>query len=149
MYKDWCVRFSWKTAKVTHNHEEGIKGAKAITLAIHYLNIGCSKDDVREEIENLGYNLSRTVDDIRLTYKFDESCQGTVPEAFVCFLESNSFEDAIRNAISIGGDSDTIACIVGGFSEAYYGVPKELKKEVNNFIPVEFKNIIHEFYERL
>lgn len=138
-----------KTAEVTHNHEEGIKGAKAIALAIHYLSIGCGKHDVKEEIELLGYDLSRTVDDIRSTYKFNESCQGTIPESIVCFLESDSFEDAIRNAISIGGDSDTIACIVGGLAEAYYGVPRELKKEVNNFLPIEFKNVINEFYERL
>ena len=138
-----------KTAKVTHNHEEGIKGAKAIALAIYYLKVGCEKDEIREEMEDLGYDLSMTVDDIRLTYVFDESCQCTVPEAIVCFLESDSFEDAIRNAISIGGDSDTIACIIGGLAEAYYGVPSELKKEVNNFIPIEFKNIINEFYERL
>lgn len=109
---------------VTHNHPEGIKGAQATAAAIYLARTGCSKAHIRQYIAStFHYDLSRSVDDIRPAYRFNESCQETVPEAIVCFLEAADFEDAIRNAISLGGDSDTLACITGGIAQAFYGVP--------------------------
>jgi len=117
-----------RSAEVTHNHPEGIKGAQATAAAIHLALSGKSKDQIRESIESLfGYDLSRSVEEIRPTYDFNESCQGTVPEAMVAFLDSDSYESAVRLAISLGGDADTLACITGGIAEAYYGgVPAEI-----------------------
>lgn len=112
-----------KSAMPTHNHPEGIKGAQAIALAVYYARKGESKDFIKNQIiERFGYNLNRTLDDIRPTYEFSATCQLTVPEAIIAFLESENFEDCIRKAISIGGDSDTIACMAGAIAEAYYGI---------------------------
>lgn len=110
-----------ETAEITHNHSEGIKGAQATAAAIFLARNEKSKEYIREYIENtFGYDLHRTCDEIRPTYQFDGSCQGTVPEAIIAFLESDSFEDAVRLAVSLGGDSDTLACITGGIAEAFY-----------------------------
>jgi ADP-ribosylglycohydrolase len=110
------------SAAVTHNHPEGIKGAQATAAAIFLARQGATKDAIREYIENtFGYNLRFTLNENRPTYTFDVSCQGSVPQAIVAFLESENFEDAIRGAISIGGDSDTLACIAGGIAHAFYG----------------------------
>ena len=115
------------SAAVTHNHAEGIKGAQATAAAIFLARKGHSKQAIRAHIEtDYGYDLSKTLDEIRPGYTFDVSCQGSVPEAIIAFLESTSFEDAVRNAISIGGDSDTIAAIAGGIAEAAYGIPEEI-----------------------
>ena len=117
------VRAAEYTA-VTHNHLEGIKGAQATAAAIFLARTGSTKADIKQyTAATFHYDLSRSVDEIRPTYRFNESCQATVPEAIVCFLESTDFEDAIRNAISLGGDSDTLACITGGIAQAFYGVP--------------------------
>ena len=117
------------SAAVTHNHPEGIKGAQATAAAIFLARSGEPKDSIRDYIEGkYGYNLRRTLDEIRPIYEFDGSCQGTVPEATIAFLESTGFEDAIRKAISLGGDSDTLAAITGGIAEAAYGVPEKIKK---------------------
>jgi len=123
-----------RSAEPTHNHPEGIKGAQAVALAIFLCRNGIEKQVLKERIEaDFGYNLSRKLADIRLTYDFDVSCQGSVPEAIIAFLESTSFASSIRNAISIGGDSDTIACIAGSIAEAYYrfneGLPCTPMKE--------------------
>ena len=116
-----------RSAAVTHNHPEGIKGAKATAAAIYLARLEEPKDRIKEHIEKAyGYDLSRTLDEIRPGYKFNESCQETVPEAIIAFLESNSFEDAIRNAISLGGDSDTLAAISGSIAEAYYKIPSDI-----------------------
>ncbi len=116
-----------RSAKVTHNHPEGIKGAKAICLAIKMAQRKEPKKYIKDTISELtGYNLSRKTATIRKTYKFDVSCQGSVPEAIIAFLEGNSFEECIRLAISLGGDSDTIAAITGSIAEAYYGIPTKL-----------------------
>ncbi|GHV32133.1 hydrolase [Synergistales bacterium] len=116
------------SAAVTHNHPEGIKGAQAAAAAIFLARRGKSKAGIRAYIENkYGYDLSRTLDEIRPAYKFNESCRETVPEAIIAFLESTDFEDAIRNAISLGGDSDTLAAITGSVAEAAYGVPEEIR----------------------
>jgi len=119
------------SAEVTHNHPEGIKGAQATASAIFLARNGKSKKDIKAYIENkYGYDLKRTLDEIRPSYTFNESCQETVPEAIIAFLESNDFEDAIRNAISLGGDSDTLAAIAGSIAEAAYGIPKEIENKV-------------------
>lgn len=110
-----------KSAEVTHNHPEGIKGAQATAAAIFLARTGSTKADIKRKIEStFGYDLSRTLDEIRPAYSFDISCQGTVPQAITAFLESAGYEDAVRKAISLGGDSDTLACITGGIAEAFY-----------------------------
>ncbi|MEL6249997.1 MAG: ADP-ribosylglycohydrolase family protein [Cyanobacteria bacterium J06627_15] len=110
------------TATVTHNHPEGIKGAQATATAVFLARQGHSKDAIAAEVTaRFGYDLSRSLDQIRPHYQFDESCQGTVPEAITAFLEATDFEDALRNAISLGGDADTLTCITGAIAEAFYG----------------------------
>lgn len=139
-----------KSAEITHNHEEGIKGAQAIAMAIFLARKNKSKQEIKEYIEiNFGYDLNRIIDKIRPNYEFDVSCQGSVPESIIAFIESENFEDAIRIAISIGGDSDTIACMAGAISEAYYAsIPKELITKVYEILPQKFITIIEEFNER-
>ena len=110
-----------KSAEVTHNHPEGIKGAQATALAILMARKGSTKEEIRKAVqEKFEYNMNRTCVDIRPTYSFDVTCQGTVPEAIIAFLDSTSFEDAIRKAVSLGGDADTLACITGGIAQAFY-----------------------------
>lgn len=120
-----------RSAEVTHNHPEGIKGAQATASAIFLARTGASKADIKAYVESqFSYDLSRTVDEVRPTYEFNESCQGTVPEALIAFLDATDFEDAIRNAVSLGGDSDTLTCITGGIAEAFYGIPEAIAQEV-------------------
>lgn len=121
---DKLIEISDKMTTITHNHPEGIKGAQSVASTMNLmLHHEYNKNDVKKYVtETYGYNLEDTVSNLRLTYSFDETCQNTVPQAFICFLESTDFEDAIRNAISINGDSDTLACIVGGLAECYYKV---------------------------
>jgi ADP-ribosylglycohydrolase len=118
-----------KSAEITHNHPEGIKGAQATALAIFLSRQNAAKQEIKKEIETrFGYNLDLEIEDLRENYSFNESCQETVPQAIYTFLVSDSFEDSIRKAIYIGGDSDTLACINGSIAEAFYkGVPKRLK----------------------
>ncbi len=139
-----------KSAEVTHNHPEGIKGAQATAMAVFMARSGKSKATIKQEIsERFAYNLDRTLDEIRPHYDFDVSCQGTVPEAIIAFLEANKFEDAIRKGISLGGDSDTIACIAGGIAQAYYQyIPDEIVSNVRKRLPEEFLIIIDEFSEK-
>jgi len=138
-----------RSAAVTHNHPEGIKGAQATALAILLARQGASQSDIRREIaDRFDYDLNRKLVDIRPGYAFDVSCQGSVPEAIIAFLESESYEDAIRKAISLGGDSDTIACIAGGIAEAFYGgVPEEIAAEGRKRLPREFVQILEDFRE--
>jgi ADP-ribosylglycohydrolase len=111
-----------RTAAVTHNHPEGIKGAQATAAAIFMARCGKTKQQIKESVEQMfGYNLSDSLDRLRPAYEFDVTCQGTVPAALLAFLESTGYEDALRKAISLGGDADTLACITGGVAEAYYG----------------------------
>ena len=121
-----------KTAEISHNHPEGIKGAQATALAVFLARTSRDKECVRREIEEkFGYDFERSLEEIRSWYHFDPSCQGTVPEAIIAFLESTSYEDAVRNAVSLGGDSDTLACIAGGIAHAYYGaVPEPILSNV-------------------
>jgi ADP-ribosylglycohydrolase len=135
-----------KSAEITHNHIEGIKGAEATTLAIFMARKGKSKEEIREVIsDRFEYNLSREVNEIRPNYRFEVSCQKSVPESIICFLDSDSFEDCIRNAISLGGDADTMGAIAGGIAEAYYGIPKEIEREVSHYLPNEFIEILTRF----
>ena len=129
---DDVLKEAKKSAEVTHNHPEGIKGAQAVAAAVFLARKGKSKTDIKEYIETkFDYNLCRKIDEIRPQYTFNESCQGTVPEAIIAFLESNDFESAVRLTVSIGGDSDTIACITGAIAEAFYKkIPKHIAENV-------------------
>ena len=140
---DTVRRMARLSAEVTHNHPEGIKGAEATASAIFLGRIGKSKAEIKAYIEEqFGYDLSRTCDEIRPTYRHVESCQETVPEAITAFLEGDSFEDVIRTAVSLGGDCDTLTCIAGSMAEGFYGVPEELKAECRNRIPKGFRDVL-------
>jgi ADP-ribosylglycohydrolase len=136
-----------RSAEVTHNHPEGVKGAQATALAIFLARQRLDKPVIRQEVAGrFGYDMSRTLEDIRPGYRFDVSCQGSVPEAIIAFLESENYEDAIRKAVSLGGDSDTIACITGGIAEAFYGgVQEDIAEEGKRFLPEEFIRIVDAF----
>jgi ADP-ribosylglycohydrolase len=129
---DDVLRHAERSAAVTHNHPEGIRGAQTVALAIFLARQRKSKDEIRESLgARFGYDLATSLDAIRPAYQFDETCQGTVPQALIAFLESTDYEDAIRNAISLGGDADTLGCITGGIAEAFYGgVPQDIVNEV-------------------
>lgn len=134
------------TAEVTHNHPEGIKGAEATAAAIYLARTGKTKDEIKEYIINeFGYNLSRTLDEIRPDYRHVESCQETVPEAITAFLEGNDFEDVVRCAVSLGGDCDTLTCIAAGIAEAFYGIPEDYKDETINHIEEDMKTVYEQF----
>jgi ADP-ribosylglycohydrolase len=136
-----------RTAAVSHNHPEGIKGAQAAALAVFLARSGASKEAIRADIAaRFGYDLQRTVEQIRPGYAFDVSCQASVPEALIAFLDSTSYEDAIRKAISLGGDSDTLACIAGGVAQAFYReIPAPIVREVRDRLPEEFLQVIDRF----
>ncbi len=134
-----------KITEVTHNHPEGIKGAEATAVAIYMAKTGSSLLEIRDYIVKNYYPMNFTLDGIRATYKFNETCQDTVPQALMAFFESTDFEDAIRNAISIGGDSDTLAAICGGVAEAYYGVPAEIRKHALTFLDKQLLQILTAF----
>ena len=137
-------RVAGLSAAITHSHPEGIKGAQSTAAAIYLARNGMSKEEIKAYISaKYGYNLDRTCDEIRPVYDWDSSCQGTVPEAMVAFLDSTDFESAIRLAVSLGGDSDTLACITGGIAEAYYDkIPNGMALKIWELIPDDFKNIL-------
>ena len=139
-----------KTAAVTHDHPEGIKGAQATALTIYLARQGVAKSLIRRHISaQFNYDLERSLDDIRPQYTFDISCQGSVPESILAFLASKDFEDAVRLAISLGGDSDTMACIAGGMAQAYYGqIPRDIIDQVRQRLPEAFLKIIDQFNSR-
>ena len=136
-----------KSAEITHNHPEGIKGAQATATAIFLSREGKTKKEIKQFIEKtFHYDLSRKIDDIRATYSFDVSCQGSVPESIIAFLESDDFESSIRLAVSIGGDSDTIACITGGISQAFYKkIDSKIVKAVKEKLPSEMIKVVENF----
>ncbi|WP_035293845.1 ADP-ribosylglycohydrolase family protein [Clostridium sp. KNHs214] len=138
-----------ESAEVTHNHVEGIKGAQAVAASVYLAKSGSDKEDIKKFIENtFKYDLDESLYSIRKWYAFDVSCEGSVPQAIRAFLEAKNYEDAIRNAISIGGDSDTIACIAGGIAEAYYKkVPQYIISEAYGMLSEEMVNIVKKFYE--
>ena len=136
------------SAEVSHNHPEGIKGAEATASAIFLARDGYSKEEIKQYIiDNFGYDLSRTCDEIRPDYRHVETCQQTVPEALTAFFEGESFEDVIRTAVSLGGDCDTLTCIAGSIAEAYYGVPGNLAIKVLKMLPEELRAIYKKFLE--
>ena len=139
-----------QSAEITHNHPEGIKGAQATAACIFMARTGKSKQEIKEYVETkFGYDFSRTCNEIRPTYQFNESCQDTVPESIIAFLESTDFESAIRLTVSLGGDADTMGAITGAIAEAYYNViPEHIKNEVLKRLPEEFINVLGEFYNR-
>ena len=135
------------TANVTHNHPEGIKGAEATASAIFMARNGSSKEEIKKYIENeFHYDLNRTLDEIRPSYHMDETCQRTVPEAIIAFLEAKDFEDAIRNAVSLGGDTDTLGAITGSIAEAYFGISETLISECRNRINKDMRDVVDAFY---
>ena len=141
-------RLSHAVTAVTHNHPEGIKGAEAVAVAIYMARTGASMADIRTVVERDYYAINFTLDEIRPEYRFNETCQDTVPQAFAAFLESTGFEDAIRNAISIGGDSDTLAAITGSIAQAYYGIPGSLREQALTYLDNNLRPILDEFEAR-
>lgn len=131
---DEVVELSRKVTEVSHNHPEGIKGAEATAVATYMARTGRTIPEIKQYINEHYYPMDFTLDSIRASYAFDVSCQGSVPQAIMAFLESNSFEDAIRNAVSIGGDSDTIAAITGAIAGAFYGVPQHIKLQAMSYM---------------
>jgi len=147
---DTVLQKAREFTEVTHNHPEGIKGGQATSAAIFLARKGNSKLEIQEFIKKkFAYDLSRHVDEIRPTYTFDVSSQGTVPQAIRAFMDSNDFEDAIRNAVSLGGDSDTLACITGGIAQAFYGpVPDQIQEQVHSILDDRLSNITRNFMEK-
>ena len=139
-----------RSAEVTHNHPEGIKGAQSVALAVFLARNGESKEAIRSRIEGeLDYDLQRTVDKIKPGYSFDVTCQGSVPESIIAFLDCEDFEGAVRNAIWLGGDADTQACIAGSIAEAFYGgVPAPIQFEVRTHLDAELLAVVDEFRTR-
>lgn len=147
---DEALTLAERSAAVTHNHPEGIRGAQAAAAAIFLARSGHDKDDIRRFVEaTFGYDLQRTLAEIRPEYEFNETCQETVPEAITAFLEADDFEDAIRNAISLGGDADTLACITGSIAEPFFGgVPGEIRESVLLRLDEALLEIVTAFEER-
>lgn len=139
-----------RSAEVTHNHPEGIKGAQAVAAAIFLARSNESRDQIRQFIEErFAYNLCEPLDEIRRYYTFDVSCQGSVPQAIIAFLESTDYEDAVRKAISIGGDSDTIACITGGIAQAYYKkIPPHIQERIKEILDERLIEVATLFLQR-
>jgi ADP-ribosylglycohydrolase len=137
-------------ASFTHDHPKGVKGAQATSACIFMARKGATKEAIRTYItKQFGYDLNRTIDDIRPDYEFNESCQGTVPEAIVAFLDSTDFEDAIRCAVSLGGDSDTLTCITGGIAEAFYGdIPHEIAIQAMHRLTPQMRDVVVKFYAK-
>lgn len=145
---DEALALSAYVTRITHDHPEGLKGAAATATAIWLGRQGTDPNDIRREITaRFGYDLTMTVDSIRPTYRHDESCQRSVPQALVCALEAVDFEDAIRNAISIGGDSDTLAAIAGSVAEARFGMPEAIAVEAWRRLPMDMRTVLNQLYQ--
>ncbi len=145
---DEALDMARRVTEVTHDHPEGIKGAEAVTEALWLARQGESKDEIRNRLEKKYYALDFTLEEIRPTYGFDVSCQGSVPQALRAFLESTNYESAIRNAVSLGGDSDTLAAIAGSVAEAAFGMPDHLRNEAMRRLPNELQCVVREFESR-
>ena len=147
--RDEALNLATESAAPTHNHSEGIKGAQVIALAGFMAREGASKDDILAEAAKLsGYDLAFDLDDIRDHYTFDATCQGSVPQALVAFREGTDFEDTIRRAISIGGDSDTIACMAGTIAGPFFGVPTEIDRQARARLDSRLSGILSNFETR-
>lgn len=128
------------SAEITHNHPDGIKGAVAVAAAVFLARTGAGKEKIRSYIESKYYDLNFTTDEIRPSYSYDMTCEGSVPQAIVAFLDSEDFEDAVRNAVSLGGDGDTQACIAGAIAEAYYGIPAKIESKAFEYLDEELQD---------
>ena len=138
-----------KSAECTHNHPEGIKGAQATALCIFLARIGATKEEIRMSVmSRFGYDLRFSCDEIRDTYGWGATCQDTVPQAIVAFLDGTDFEDSIRNAISLGGDSDTLGCITGSIAEAYFGIPESICQRGMAYLPPSLRLVVNEFEKK-
>ena len=138
------------TAEVSHNHPEGIKGAECTAAVIFLGRTGKSKEEIRDYVlSHYDYDLSESLDDMRRRHRHDETCMDSLPKALVSFFEGNSFEDVIRNAVSLGGDTDTLAAIAGAMAEGFYGVPEEIREEVNQYLPEEMRKTLKCFEETI
>lgn len=142
---DEALALSRAVTEVTHNHPEGLKGAEAVTAAIYMARVGESREDIRRFITEQYYPLDFTIDGIRTVYRFNESCRNTVPQALEAFFESESFEDALRLAVSVGGDTDTLADITCAVAEAYYGVPDDIRLAAIKYFDVEMLTTLMSF----
>lgn len=138
-------RLARDSARVTHNHPEGLRGAEATAAVIRLALEGKGKDEIRAYVEQHYYRLPLTIDEIRPDYEFNETCQGTVPVSIIAFLEAESFEHAIRLAVSVGGDSDTLAAITGGMAEAFFGIPEELRSRALSFLDERLCGVVSRF----
>lgn len=136
---------SRKVTEVTHNHPEGVKGAEATAVALFMAKTGKNQQEIKEYINENYYPMNFSLDSIRSEYEFDETCQGSVPQALMAFFEANDYEDCIRNAVSLGGDADTQASIAGSIAEYYFGIPEELRKQSLNYLPNELLKILTDF----
>jgi ADP-ribosylglycohydrolase len=138
-----------RSAAITHNHPEGIKGAQAVAAAVWLARQGSGKKELRNYIgQKFGYDLHRSIEEIRPAYRFDVSCQGSVPEAIIAFLDSGSYEEAVRKAISLGGDADTQACIAGAIAQAFYGgIPERIEAEVKERLTLDLLKVVKAFEE--
>lgn len=143
------LRLSKWSAEITHSHPDGIKGAQAVAAAVFLARTGSSKETIRTYIEEQFYTLDFTVEEIRPGYRHDMTCEGSVPQAIVCFLDAVDFEDAVRNAVSLGGDGDTQACIAGAIAEAYYGIPEKLQEEAFVYLDEVLQDCYLEYAEQL
>lgn len=140
--------FAHFSAIISHDHKEGIKGALAVASAVGFAAAGKSKEQIKNYIVGqFGYDLDRTWEEIRKDYTFDVSCQGSVPEAIIAFLDGNNFEECIRLAVALGGDADTQAAIAGSIAEAYYGIPQWMINKANDYIPGEMKAVMNKVYK--
>ena len=145
---DEAIKLSYYVTAISHNHREGLKGAEAVAVAIYLARYGKTKKEIREAIERNYYKIDFKLSEIRESYEFNETCQNTVPQAFEAFFEATDFEDAIRNAISIGGDSDTLAAITGSLAEAFFGVPKNLRNKAINYLNKDLLDILNRFEKK-
>lgn len=144
-----ALELSQQVTVITHNHPEGIKGAAATSVAIWLARQHTEAADIRQELmARFGYDLHRTVDEIRPGYRFTEASADSVPQALICALEATSYEDALRNAVSIGGDSDTIAAIAGSVAEARFGIPQEIAVKSWSYLPRDMREVLTALYER-
>ena len=142
---DQAKRLSRAVTEVTHDHPEGLKGAEAVAVSVFLARSGKNKNEIRKFVTENYYAIDFTIDEIRPSYKFNVSCQGSVPVAMEAFFEAESFEDAIRNAVSVGGDSDTIGCITGGIAEALYGIPVAIREKGMDYLTPELKDTVADF----
>ena len=146
---DEALALAAVTASVSHNHPEGVKGAQVIAASVFLCKEGKTKQEIKEYVEEtFGYDLNRTIAEIRPYYDFDVSCQGSVPEAIIAFLEGNSFEEVIRLSISIGGDSDTIACMAGAIAACMYPIPEDMVEKCNSILTDDLREINERFQNK-